>query len=1139
MPHAHHAQVWGTSRRSVAVVVTVLTLVMGVLAGQAPPAHAATADKVAPAAAPIGVGITIAGTGLTSTSAVTFLGAAGPEDDVAAAHFIALDPKKLVVQVPTGAQSGPIAVTTVDGTVSTPVVFTVFQPPAITGVSATWGKPDDILTITGDNLMGAKKAVIAFGTKKVAPLTLPVPTQSELQVKVPSGLTGGTVPLTVTTTGGVARSEFTIGPIVKGTAPKAGTTAGGTVMTLLGAGFTGVDAFTDDPATAQVDERYDGVTVGGTRVTDLIVVSDKEIVVEVPAGTDPAAAVVVQTQHGATVATSGDLSKFTYQPIPVVTAVSKNWNAVGTASEVVLTGQNLMGTTTVTVGGVAATSSVADPAAGTLTILPPGGTKVAATNITLVNMTPGGVAFKAVVPFGYIAEPTVTKVTPTSAAAGATVLVAGTGFDADATVRFGTTTASCRVVSFIAMSCTAPAGTGVVDVTVTNSVGSSTAGAATAFTHLAGTAPTPPTVGLPVVAALLPAYGRTGSTVALKGANFGSVSKIEFTGPDETWVEAPHFLVVAPGRIVLTVPAEAQRGELRVTNASGRIETVGRVFTKTVAPAIDTIDVVGDTTVGAAPGDLLKIRGQGLFIKGVKTLVTIGGKAAAVQTRPTPNAKTIVVKVPAGIGGQESVVVSTPLGSATAGSRLYYLPEVKAIKPVSYSRTGGTVATIAGFGFTGVDNLTVLDGRLSAVTFRGVAVAKLVFMSDKALVAVTSPGSATADDIVVTTQHQDRFGNSQGQTRSVDVPLANIDSVSPDRGPAGSVQPDVTLTGTHLKLSSVVKFGSAEATVKSAALDGTSMVVVPPIRQAAGVVGITVTNFDEGEEFTVTIPGLYTYEVPPATITGTSIATALPGTSVTVTGTNFIGVTNVRFDTVEASFTVANDTTLYATVPMTPSTLQGTVTDITVVNGSAQPSTGQPATADDWTWSSHPIVTGMTPLTAAAGSTMTIVGTGFTDATAVWFGEVNATGFTVVDDRTITAVVPTTPPVGAVANVKVVARGLDSPEPQTATDNDWTWVQPAVITAMTPNPGAAGATITVTGRNFTDIQTVTVNGTDVTAGVVVGSPTSLTFVAPARPAGNAADRTDKPVVVTNGSGNPSSAEVDPAIGKDANLFTWL
>lgn len=1109
--------------RSLATVALLLLALLAWGVRVAPPAAAATADKIAPAAAPTGVGIVVAGTGLAGATGVTFLGTPDPGDDVTAPNFAALDPKKLAVQVPAGAETGPIEVTTPEGAVTTPGSFTVYKAPSITSVSATWGKPDDILTIAGENLLGAKKPVIAFGAKKIAPLTAPVPTQTELQVKVPGGLPGGEVPLTVTTTGGTARSSFVIGPAVKAIAPKNGTTVGGTVASITGAGFTGVDAFPDDPGTPDVDESLDGVTIGGTRVIRLIVVNDKELVVVVPPGTDAAAPVVVRTKHGDTVAESGSASVYAYQPIPKVTSVSQNYNIVGSPAPVVFTGENLTATTAVTVGGLAPTDIVADPVAGTLTVTPAPSVKAAVSAAQFTNIGPGGVAFKAAVPFGFVSAPAITKMAPVTAMQGTAVLISGTGFTSDTTVAFGTETASCRIISFLLLTCTAPAGTGAVDVTVTTGAGTSAVTAATTFTYLPGTATPPPVVGLPTVAPLIPAYGATGSTVDLRGANLGSVSKIEFTGDDETWVEAPNFLVVAPGRIVLTVPSDAMTGEIRVTNAAGTITTLGRKFTKTVRPSVTSIDVVGDTSFGATPGDLVTVKGSGLIIKGAKTLVTIGGKPAPILSKPIPNARTIVVRVPPSMGGREELVVSTPLGKAAAEVWLYQIPEIKSLKPVTFSRVGGAVVTIAGVNFTGVDNVTVNGGRLSAVTFGGVNVARLVFMSDKSLVAVTAPGSASADDVVVTSQHDGRYGNSDGKTRSVNAPMAQIDTVSPSAGPTGMTPPAVTLTGTHLKIDSVVKFGSALATVESAAPDGTSMVVVPPTRATPAVVGITITNTDDGDELTSTKAGAYTYELQPAQITGLSASTAVPNTPLTISGTGFVNVSSVKFATVSVPYTVANSTTILVNVPATPSGAAGTTVDITVVNGTGQPSTADPATADDWMWDNSPTLTSLSASTAPVGTTITINGSNFVGVTNVRFGYTNAT-YTVVDQNTITATVPATPLGAGGTTVDVVVEiGASVSQPITAAADNWTWMAPATITDMSHHTAPAGTTVTVTGIGFVGVTSVTMNTKAVTSFTVI-SDTSLTFVVPPPDAngGNSAGKNTN-IRITNGSGAVSTA----------------
>jgi hypothetical protein len=68
-----------------------------------------------------------------------------------------------------------------------------------------------------------------------------------------------------------------------------------------------------------------------------------------------------------------------------------------------------------------------------------------------------------------------------------------------------------------------------------------------------------------------------------------------------------------------------------------------------------------------------------------------------------------------------------------------------------------------------------------------------------------------------------------------------------------------------------------------------------------------------------------------------------------------------------------------------------------------------------------PKITSFTPASGHIGQLVTITGTGFIQATAVKFGAVKATAFTVVSDAQVTAVVPTVP-LGAVA-VSVVTPG--------------------------------------------------------------------------------------------------------------------
>jgi hypothetical protein len=290
-------------------------------------------------------------------------------------------------------------------------------------------------------------------------------------------------------------------------------------------------------------------------------------------------------------------------------------------------------------------------------------------------------------------------------------------------------------------------------------------------------------------------------------------------------------------------------------------------------------------------------------------------------------------------------------------------------------------------------------------------------------------------------------------------------------------------------------------------------------------VDVTVTNIVDGEQLTATATGGYSYSLSPASVTAMSVTTGPPGTTVTITGTSFVQVSTVRFGTIQVPFTLVNPTTLFVTVPATPSGQTGSV-PVTVVNGTGAPS----AASFDWTWDTRASVTGLSPSTGNAGSRITISGSGFTGVTTVRFGSVLGINPTVVNDNTITVTVPSTPAVGGIADVSVGTGTTFSAESIPASANDWTWAPIAALTSMSTRQAPAGTTITVTGRHFTGTTGVTIGNTTVTNYTVV-SGTSLTFVVPPMPtSGNTTNRT---VRITNGSGVVNT--VDTA-GND--LFTW-
>jgi hypothetical protein len=150
--------------------------------------------------------------------------------------------------------------------------------------------------------------------------------------------------------------------------------------------------------------------------------------------------------------------------------------------------------------------------------------------------------------------------------------------------------------------------------------------------------------------------------------------------------------------------------------------------------------------------------------------------------------------------------------------------------------------------------------------------------------------------------------------------------------------------------------------------------------------------------------------------------------------------------------------------------------------------------------SGPPAITGVSPAmgSTAGGTSVTITGARFTGATAVTFGGVNATSYTVNSATQITAVAPAH--TAGTVGVQVVTPSGSSPN--TAAD-DYTYAQPVVptITGLSPTSGVGGTSVVITGSNFTGVTAVTFGGTAATSYTVTDS-SHITATAPAHAAGS-------------------------------------
>ncbi len=281
----------------------------------------------------------------------------------------------------------------------------------------------------------------------------------------------------------------------------------------------------------------------------------------------------------------------------------------------------------------------------------------------------------------------------------------------------------------------------------------------------------------------------------------------------------------------------------------------------------------------------------------------------------------------------------------------------------------------------------------------------------------------------------------------------------------------MTIVGTNFIDVTGVNFKNAAAsfTVNSS----TQISATVPPTATSGKISVTTLNgtASSSANFTVTAPGA-------PTIASFSPTSGPVATAVTITGTNFIDVSDVKFKTTSATFTVNSSTQITAIVPS--GALTGPIT-LTNPSGAATSSTNFTVTV-----AGAPTITSFSPISGAAGTSVSILGTNFTNVTGVKFNRTSAS-FTVNSSTQITATVPPGASSGPISVTNLNGTATSSTR--------FTVVAAPTITSFSPTSGRVGTSVTITGTNFTGATVVRFN--NVTASFVVKSSTKITATVPA------------------------------------------
>ncbi len=373
-----------------------------------------------------GAVVTVSGSGFTGATGVSFGG-------VPAASFSVLSDGTLVATAP------PQAAGTVDVTVSTYAgtsaavtadhfTYTAASAPTVSGVTPGSGTSTGGATVvvTGSGFTGA--AGVSFGG--VAADDFEVLDDNTIEVTAPASTTTGTVDVTVTTYAGTSSTSgddhFTYDaptrPTVTALSTGSGTTAGGTMVTLTGTGFSDV---------SEVD-------FGGVPVYDFVVNSDSQLTVLAPA--QPAGTVDVSVVSDEGTSSASSATRFTYSlaSLASVSSLGATGGSTGGGNTVLINGSHFTGATDVSFGAVDADDFTVLSDSLISAVVP---AQAAGTIDVRVTTYSGSSAPTSSDQYTYTAAsaPAVSSLATTtgSSAGGTLVTLSGSGFTGASAVSFG------------------------------------------------------------------------------------------------------------------------------------------------------------------------------------------------------------------------------------------------------------------------------------------------------------------------------------------------------------------------------------------------------------------------------------------------------------------------------------------------------------------------------------------------------------------------------------------------------------------------------------------------------------------------------------------------------------------------------
>ncbi len=384
-----------------------------------------------------------------------------------------------------------------------------------------------------------------------------------------------------------------------------------------------------------------------------------------------------------------------------------------------------------------------------------------------------------------------------------------------------------------------------------------------------------------------PLFGAANTTVVLTGVNFISATNVLFNGVLSKTVagSTPNIQL---NSITVTAPDGVTTGPMTVMSKNGVIHdfsTESNQLTTATNFFVSPIVSSFSPPIGR-PNTNVTVRGTNFT--GATAVLFTGVSASFTVFSNTA----LQAVVPPTVLSSGLVEVDSPYAPAGRSSTNYRMaPTISNFTPPSGA--AGTVVTVTGAALNEqTPNPSVTVGAGAVTSFGTVSPGTLSF---------TVPASATTGFITVTTTN-----GSISSTQLFYLP-PSITSFTPTAGNPGTI---VTIIGSNFTNAIAVNFNGTPAAAFVVTNNTTIGAIVP-----GGVTSGTISVTTPGG--TATSSGVF---FGPPSIINFTPTHGSPGTNVTITGSNFTNATAVLFNGVAAVFSVTNNTTIGAIVPVGAST---------------------------------------------------------------------------------------------------------------------------------------------------------------------------------------------------------------------------